>query len=113
VFLNTLSSILFLGGYLVPGIESNGLITDLSLGFKTSFILFLFIWIKASFPRLRYDQLMGAIWSKMLPIVIAFSILIPCIIKVFEIYIPLQRVYELFLFILINDPKKILPYEYK
>jgi NADH-ubiquinone oxidoreductase chain 1 len=86
VFLSTLSSILFLGGYLIPGVESNGLMTGLSIGFKTSFILFLFIWIRASFPRLRYDQLMGAIWSKMLPIVIAFSILIPCIIKAFEIY---------------------------
>jgi len=55
VFLSTLSSILFLGGYLVPGVESNGLITGLSLGLKTSFILFLFIRIRASqkAPRLR------------------------------------------------------------
>jgi len=86
VFLSTLSSILFLGGYLVPGFESNGLVTGLSLGLKTSMLLFILIWIRASFPRLRYDQLMSAIWCNMLPIVIAFSILIPCIIKAFEIY---------------------------
>src|SRR3984957_11168891 len=86
VFLSTLSSILFLGGYLIPGIESNGLLTGLSLGFKTSILLFILIWIRASFPRLRYDQLMAAIWCNMLPVVIAFSILIPCIIKAFEIY---------------------------
>lgn len=86
VFLSTLSSILFLGGYLVPGIESNGLLSGLSLGFKASLILFLLIWIRASFPRLRYDQLMSAIWTNMLPIVIAFSILIPCIIKAFDLY---------------------------
>ena len=86
VFLSTLSSILFLGGYLIPGVESNGLMTGLSLGFKTSILLFILIWIRASFPRLRYDQLMAAIWCNMLPVVIAFSILIPCIIKAFEIY---------------------------
>jgi NADH:ubiquinone oxidoreductase subunit H len=28
-----------------------------------------FYWIRASFPRLRYDQLMSAIWTNMLPIV--------------------------------------------
>jgi NADH-quinone oxidoreductase subunit H len=28
------------------------------LGFKTSFILFFFIWVRASFPRYRVDQLM-------------------------------------------------------
>jgi len=47
VFLSTLSSIIFLGGYLVPGVESNGLISGLSLGFKASIILFIIIWIRA------------------------------------------------------------------
>jgi|SRR5690554_431410 NADH:ubiquinone oxidoreductase subunit H len=48
-----------------------------SLGFKSPMLLLILIWIRASLPGLRHDQLMSAIWCNMLPIVIAFSILIP------------------------------------
>jgi len=35
-----------------------GLLGGLSLGLKTCFLIFVFIWVRASFPRIRFDQLM-------------------------------------------------------
>ena len=55
------------------------------LGVKTSIILFIFIWVRASFPRLRYDQLMSFTWTGILPLTLGFIILVPSIIVAFEI----------------------------
>ena len=101
------SSILFLGGYLTffsisyiiniiyfLGFELNlaetniniftilfeGLIYSLSLGLKSSILIFVFIWVRASFPRIRFDQLMSYCWTVLLPIIIGFIVLIPCIV---------------------------------
>ena len=57
----------------------------LSLAIKTSVMIFLFIWVRASFPRIRYDQLMSFSWTVLLPIIIAFIIIVPCILYSFEI----------------------------
>jgi NADH-ubiquinone oxidoreductase chain 1 len=57
-----------------------GLAYSLSLGLKSSFLIFVFIWVRASFPRIRFDQLMSYCWTILLPIVIGFIILIPCIV---------------------------------
>jgi NADH-ubiquinone oxidoreductase chain 1 len=48
-------------------------------------MIFIFIWVRASFPRIRFDQLMSFCWTILLPIVIAFVILVPCILYTFEI----------------------------
>jgi NADH-ubiquinone oxidoreductase chain 1 len=48
-------------------------------------MVFVFIWIRASFPRIRFDQLMSFCWTILLPIIIAFIILIPSIEYGFEI----------------------------
>ena len=53
---------------------------SLNLALKTSILIFIFIWVRASFPRIRFDQLMSACWTILLPIVIAYIILIPCIV---------------------------------
>lgn len=62
-----------------------GMFYTFVLGFKSSVMIFIFIWTRASFPRIRFDQLMSFCWTVLLPIVIAFIILIPCIIYSFEI----------------------------
>ena len=54
--------------------------SSLNLAVKTSFLIFIFIWVRASFPRIRFDQLMSVCWTILLPIIIAYVILIPCII---------------------------------
>lgn len=89
VLICILSSLLFIGGYLeffsftttlFYNVFILGLVSGLNLGIKTSILVFIFIWVRASFPRARYDQLMLFCWVILLPIVIAFIILIPCVI---------------------------------
>ena len=62
-----------------------GLLYGLALGIKSCIMIFIFIWVRASFPRIRFDQLMSFCWTVLLPIVIAFVILVPCILYSFEI----------------------------
>ena len=62
-----------------------GLIYGLALGIKSCIMIFTFIWVRASFPRIRFDQLMSFSWTILLPIVIAFIVLVPCIIYSYEI----------------------------
>ena len=62
-----------------------GIIYSLTLGFKACVMIFVFIWARASLPRIRYDQLMSFCWTILLPLVIAFIILLPCILYGFEI----------------------------
>ena len=105
VLICILNTMLFLGGYLLDysilfyiiyemsygGIEMfdspllEGMLSGLILGSKSSIMIFVFIWVRASFPRIRYDQLMSFSWTILLPIVIAFIVLIPCIVYSFEI----------------------------
>ena len=63
-----------------------GLIYGLNLGLKSSIMIFTFIWVRASFPRVRFDQLMTFCWTILLPLVFAFIILIPCILYSFDIF---------------------------
>ena len=65
--------------------QFNGLYSSLFLGFKSCVMIFLFILTRASFPRIRFDQLMSFCWTVLLPIIIAFIILVSCL--VYSIYI--------------------------
>jgi NADH-ubiquinone oxidoreductase chain 1 len=62
-----------------------GIICGVVLGIKSSIMVFVFIWVRASFPRIRFDQLMSFCWTVLLPLVFAFIILVPCILYSFEI----------------------------
>jgi NADH-ubiquinone oxidoreductase chain 1 len=57
----------------------------LFLGIKTCILIFTFIWARASFPRIRFDQLMSFCWTVLLPLVIAFIVLFPCLIFLMQI----------------------------
>ena len=102
VLICAMNSILFLGGYLsilpldfIVSIlnlffdVNNSILYDIfvnissssiNLAIKTSFLIFVFIWVRASFPRIRFDQLMSVCWTVLLPLVIAYVILMPCIV---------------------------------
>lgn len=71
--------------YVILDSVVEGLLYGLSLGFKSCALIFTFIWTRASFPRIRFDQLMSFCWTVLLPIVIAFVILVPCILYSFDI----------------------------
>jgi NADH-ubiquinone oxidoreductase chain 1 len=63
-----------------------GLLYGLSLGLKSSILIFVFIWVRASFPRIRFDQLMAFCWTVLLPILFALIVLIPCILYSYNIF---------------------------
>jgi NADH-quinone oxidoreductase subunit H len=59
----------FLGGWLLPfGIGTPGWAQPLVVAAKTLFFIILFIWVRATLPRLRYDQLMSFGWKILLPV---------------------------------------------
>jgi NADH-ubiquinone oxidoreductase chain 1 len=62
-----------------------GISYSISLGIKSCIMIFIFIWVRASFPRIRFDQLMSYCWTVLLPIVIALIVLLPCILYSFNI----------------------------
>jgi len=65
---------LFFGGWDVPLLDEGSLglfgalLSVLSFILKVAFFLFLFIWVRWTFPRFRYDQLMRLGWKVMLPL---------------------------------------------
>ena len=63
----------------------DGIFYSLSLGFKTCLMIFIFIWARASLPRIRFDKLMSFCWTILLPIVFAFILLIPCFVYSLDI----------------------------
>lgn len=65
----------------------NGLFSGLILGLKSAMLVFLFIWVRASFPRIRFDQLMSFCWTVLLPLLFAFIILIPCVLFQFNAFL--------------------------
>nr|YP_009685946.1 NADH dehydrogenase subunit 1 [Nothobranchius thierryi]QDW10523.1 NADH dehydrogenase subunit 1 [Nothobranchius thierryi] len=69
ILMNTLSAILFLG--------TQQHFSHVSLGttilmIKATLLTVSFLWIRASYPRFRYDQLMHLVWKNILPITMAF-----------------------------------------
>ncbi len=59
----------FLGGWLLPfGLHPPGWVDPLVVLAKMSLVTFLFIWVRATLPRLRYDQLMSFGWKVLLPL---------------------------------------------
>jgi NADH-quinone oxidoreductase subunit H len=65
VIVSGIAAACFLGGWHGPGPEALG---PLWMMLKLLFFVFLFIWIRATLPRLRYDQLMSFGWKVLLPL---------------------------------------------
>jgi NADH-ubiquinone oxidoreductase chain 1 len=53
-------------------------------GLKIIIVVFFFIWVRASFPRLRYDQLMSLCWKELLPLVFAYILFTLCLFYAFD-----------------------------
>jgi NADH-quinone oxidoreductase subunit H len=87
IMMSVLCVILFLGGWLpplsftfmywIPG--------SMWLGLKTIIFLFLYIWVRAAFPRYRYDQLMRLGWKVLLPLALAWVLLVAGILVAFDL----------------------------
>ncbi len=83
VLISALAAVLFWGGWLSPfegligfaGISENALIVQSGFfwfALKTAFFLFCFLWLRATFPRYRYDQIMRLGWKVFIPVTIVW-----------------------------------------
>ena len=74
ILVAALTSIMFMGGWLSPvGFLPDGI---LWLFAKMSFVLLLFLWFRATFPRYRYDQLMRLGWKVFVPICLVWLVVV-------------------------------------
>nr|AIX03592.1 NADH dehydrogenase subunit 1 [Triplophysa tibetana]ALB38422.1 NADH dehydrogenase subunit 1 [Pseudaspius leptocephalus]ALM04195.1 NADH dehydrogenase subunit 1 [Triplophysa tibetana] len=71
LLMNTLSAILFLGASHVPSMPE---LTTINLMTKAALLSVMFLWVRASYPRFRYDQLMHLVWKNFLPLTLAMVI---------------------------------------
>jgi NADH-quinone oxidoreductase subunit H len=78
ILVSTLASVMFLGGWLSP-IDSalfNWIPGWIWLGLKTFVICTLFVWVRASFPRYRYDQIMRLGWKIFIPVTLVWLVVV-------------------------------------
>nr|AKU61314.1 NADH dehydrogenase subunit 1 [Lasiurus varius]AKU61315.1 NADH dehydrogenase subunit 1 [Lasiurus varius] len=68
IMMNTLTTILFMGAYNNPMLPE---LYNINLVTKTLLLTVLFLWVRASYPRFRYDQLMHLLWKNFLPLTLA------------------------------------------
>ncbi len=82
ILMSSLATILFLGGWLPPfNIEFLSIIPGFVwFVLKVSFCLFVFIWVRAAFPRYRYDQLMRLGWKVFLPFTLIWVVLVSSVV---------------------------------
>nr|YP_010038652.1 NADH dehydrogenase subunit 1 [Onychostoma lepturum]QOY44603.1 NADH dehydrogenase subunit 1 [Onychostoma lepturum] len=69
LLMNTLSAVLFLGASHIPSIPE---LTTINIMTKAALLSTMFLWVRASYPRFRYDQLMHLVWKNFLPLTLAF-----------------------------------------
>ena len=77
ILISAMTSVLFLGGWLAPfGVPPFTWVPGpLWFALKTAFVLFCFLWVRATFPRFRYDQLMRLGWKVFLPFSLVWLVL--------------------------------------
>jgi NADH-quinone oxidoreductase subunit H len=87
ILMAAMTAILFLGGWLplVDIAPFNLIPGPLWLALKIAFVLFFFLWIRASFPRYRYDQLMRLGWKVFLPISLAAVVIVAGVLVAFDL----------------------------
>ena len=68
IVVSFITASLFLGGYLGPFVDKLPLLGPIYLLVKVTLILFFMIWVRATWPRIRYDRLMALGWKVLLPI---------------------------------------------
>jgi NADH-quinone oxidoreductase subunit H len=78
ILIATLTSIMFLGGWnpLFDVAPFNWIPGFIWLLLKVAFVLFLFLWFRATFPRYRYDQIMRLGWKVFIPVTLVWILIV-------------------------------------
>jgi NADH-quinone oxidoreductase subunit H len=91
VTVSAMTATLFFGGWDIPGgwdQANSGLLVTLATGLvfflKTFFFLFLFMWIRWTLPRFRFDQLMALGWKVLLPLALAYIMVVAAAIYLIQ-----------------------------
>jgi NADH-quinone oxidoreductase subunit H len=74
--ISILAALMFLGGWDAPFGFLSFIPGWIWLGLKTLFVVTLFIWARASFPRYRYDQIMRLGWKVFIPLTLAYLLIV-------------------------------------
>ncbi len=87
ILMSAMTTILFLGGWLPPfNVAPFTWIPEpIWFAAKIAFCLFIFLWVRATFPRYRYDQLMRLGWKVFLPISLAAVVIVGGVVLAFDI----------------------------
>jgi NADH-quinone oxidoreductase subunit H len=78
ILISCMAAIMFLGGW-IPPIDSvvlNWIPGWIWLGLKTFVVVTLFIWVRATFPRFRYDQIMRLGWKIFIPVTLVWLVVV-------------------------------------
>ena len=86
ILMSSMTVILFMGGWLPPFdiFPLNVIPGVVWFTLKVIFILFLFIWVRGTFPRYRYDQLMRLGWKIFLPLSLLWVVLTAGFLMIFD-----------------------------
>jgi NADH-quinone oxidoreductase subunit H len=76
ILLSALAAIMFLGGWDAPVAALDFIPGWIWLGIKTFLVVSMFIWLRASFPRYRYDQIMRLGWKIFIPVTLVWLVLV-------------------------------------
>ncbi len=74
--ISILAAIMFLGGWLSPVAALDFIPGWIWLGIKTFVVVSLFIWVRATFPRFRYDQIMRLGWKIFIPVTLVWLVVV-------------------------------------
>jgi len=87
ILMASMTTVLFLGGWLPPMdiIPFNWIPGPIWFAGKIAFVLFFFLWVRATFPRYRYDQLMRLGWKVFLPVSLAAVAIVSGVLVAFDL----------------------------
>lgn len=87
ILMSAITTLLFLGGWLPPWevVPFTWLPGAVWFALKVAFVLFLFLWVRATFPRYRYDQLMRLGWKVFLPVSLAAVVVVSGVLVAFDL----------------------------
>jgi NADH-quinone oxidoreductase subunit H len=76
ILISMLATLMFLGGWGAPLASLDFIPGWIWLGIKTFLVVSIFIWVRASFPRYRYDQIMRLGWKIFIPLTVVYLVIV-------------------------------------